>query len=153
MRYSRRRVGANCYCLQPYVQFTDQCTEYGECIYQHGQPLDYFTAQETCANYNAVMIDVLSEQKDLFIRNMQQQLSYTPYWIGVQYTSTGYMWNSGIKISTNDYTNWASGQPNITNGDCVYEMVQGANGTWYSDMCGYVMPAHYFLCQKKSCEI
>ncbi|VDK17920.1 unnamed protein product [Anisakis simplex] len=60
---------ANCYCLPPYVQFTDKCTEYGECVYQQGQPLDFFTAELTCQNYNATMIDVLSAEKDLFIRS------------------------------------------------------------------------------------
>uniref|UniRef100_A0A9J2PY28 VWFA domain-containing protein n=1 Tax=Ascaris lumbricoides TaxID=6252 RepID=A0A9J2PY28_ASCLU len=91
---------ANCYCLKPYVQFTDQCTEYGECVYQHGQPLGYLTARQTCSTYNATIADVLSKEKDIFLSNMQEKLSYNPYWIGVENTATsGYTWSTGIVVS------------------------------------------------------
>uniref|UniRef100_A0A915ALF1 Uncharacterized protein n=1 Tax=Parascaris univalens TaxID=6257 RepID=A0A915ALF1_PARUN len=144
---------ANCYCLKPYVQFTDQCTEYGECVYQHGQPLGYLTAQQTCSNYNATIVDVLSEEKDSFLINMQEKLAYNTYWIGAEHTSpSGYTWSTGIAMSPTDYTNWASEQPNLKNGRCVYENVKQGTGKWYSDACDFLAPSHYFMCQKKSCD-
>uniref|UniRef100_A0A0M3I9U3 C-type lectin domain-containing protein n=1 Tax=Ascaris lumbricoides TaxID=6252 RepID=A0A0M3I9U3_ASCLU len=36
-------------------------------------------------------------------------------------------------MSPTDYTNWANGQPNLKNGDCVYENVQQGSGKWFSD--------------------
>ncbi|VDK56554.1 unnamed protein product [Anisakis simplex] len=143
---------ANCYCLPPYVQFTDKCTEYGECVYQQDQPLDFLTAELTCQNYNATMIDVLSAEKDLFIRDMQGT-RYSPYWIGAQYSNNQYKWATGIELDTDGYKNWASGEPDIKKGECVYENINGNQSGWFSDRCDYFMPTHYFVCQKKSCML
>uniref|UniRef100_F1L7H8 C-type lectin protein 160 n=1 Tax=Ascaris suum TaxID=6253 RepID=F1L7H8_ASCSU len=141
---------ANCYCLQPYVQYKrdETCVEYGECLYVHQGSMSHDVAKDTCLDYQGTLVDVFSADKEAFITEIQTPHLVSGSWLALEATNGVYQWN-GENITPNDYTNWAPSQPQMTNGNCVaFEPKRG----WISKSCDDLFETSHFVCQKKSCD-
>uniref|UniRef100_A0A915APJ9 C-type lectin n=1 Tax=Parascaris univalens TaxID=6257 RepID=A0A915APJ9_PARUN len=143
---------ANCFCPQPFVQYTNNCEEFGECIYQQGIALSHTDAVDTCAEYGAKISSVHSAQKDAFLRNLASNAGIQKFWIGASENNSVYTWPDGSKITSGDYTNWAPGQPNTASGKCVSEVIQSLSGSWTSEDCEDFVVTRAFLCQLNACD-
>nr|CAJ43277.1 hypothetical protein [Ascaris suum] len=143
---------ANCFCPQPFVQYTTGCEEFGKCIYQQGIPVSHTVAAETCADYGAKVSSVYSPEKDAFLRNLASKAGIQKFWIGAYENNGVYTWPDGSKITTEDYTDWAPGQPNTAAGKCVSEAIQNLNGTWTSEICESILVARAFSCELNACD-
>lgn len=150
---------ANCYCLDPYTQFVnvnDGCIKYGECVYVQGMALSYDGAAMTCSMENSTISDILSSDKDIFLKELHVAAGFFPFWVGIRRLDGQFKYENGNLVDVNDYRNWCTerGQNEQGSGDCVYEnQCEGFRTAWFNQNCGFVTPTHYFSCQKQSCSV
>uniref|UniRef100_A0A0M3J1R1 C-type lectin domain-containing protein n=1 Tax=Anisakis simplex TaxID=6269 RepID=A0A0M3J1R1_ANISI len=143
------QFSANCFCLRPYVQFTDQCEKFGECVYQQSEAFSHQIAQNRCADYNANMTDILSAKKDAFLKDLAAGEDAQSLWLGATRVDGKYTWtSSGEAVS--GYEPWAENQPNVADGNCAFEDFK--TGKWSSASCDELFTVHNFACQKIACE-
>ncbi|VDK78820.1 unnamed protein product [Anisakis simplex] len=102
-RFLRKLCDANCFCPPPFVQFTDpkdKCKKFGECVYQRTEAFSYQIARKRCAFYDAEMTEILSPEKDQFLKNWAAGAGAQSLWLGATGVDGNYTWTiSGIPVS------------------------------------------------------
>ncbi|VDK66555.1 unnamed protein product [Anisakis simplex] len=147
--FLQKLCDASCFCPPPFVQFTDNCEKFGECVYQIPQKVSYGVAAQTCAHYRTEMIEILSEKKNKFLKEMAIKYGMESLWLGATGVDGRYTWKSGEVVS--GYQPWAENQPNVADGNCAFEDVN--TGKWSSAPCDDdFVTLHSFACQKIACD-
>uniref|UniRef100_A0A914V8Y0 C-type lectin domain-containing protein n=1 Tax=Plectus sambesii TaxID=2011161 RepID=A0A914V8Y0_9BILA len=148
---------SNCFCPSPrWRQFIDSTSKkYGECLYQGDIPTTWLEAQLTCESKLGYLMDELSSEKHYFVKKLAIAENIQPlaYWIGLTNKNGIWGWDRGINstlpLTSNDYTNWAAGNPTDAN-NCTGEVqTLGFNVQWKTMACTTTLASDFrvYFCQ------
>lgn len=108
------------------------------------QPLDYAEARAACAELGGDLVSLPDEATEAAVRGAALDLWWNNWWIGLDDLAEEgtFVWTDGTPL---DYTRWASGEPNDSNGeDCVH-LTAWAGGAWNDLACDRKNP---YICKE-----
>ncbi|EGT49430.1 hypothetical protein CAEBREN_18069 [Caenorhabditis brenneri] len=118
-----------------------------KCLMMNKMELKHLWAENSCAQYGGTLVPIKNAVDNRAVANMAASAGATNIWIGIFCFATGntttcYHDDGSGTIS---YNNFASGNPAVQNGGCVYMSVTGQSaGQWVSGNCEVSLP---FVCE------